>query len=137
MICMAYLSTATCPPTSVEVDAILAVSQRNNLQCNVTGMLCHYDGSYLQFLEGANDDVEATFNRIAADRRHGAMLTLYRRETSQRLFAEWSMGLVRVDAVDPNHRAFCKGLRDLELEKTAEHAEFVEPFLSSFRAWIR
>nr|QQZ51135.1 BLUF domain-containing protein [Phenylobacterium glaciei] len=35
-----------------ELDAILAASHRNNRRCGVTGMLCHYEGSFLQFLEG-------------------------------------------------------------------------------------
>ena len=134
---MAYLSTAARPPTPAEVDAILAVSQHNNSRCNVTGMLCHYDGSYLQFLEGAPDDVDATFARIAADSRHHGLVSLYRRQIAQRLFPDWTMALTRVDSVDPEQRAFCKGLRDVELNSTDEHRQFVEPFLASFRAWIR
>jgi hypothetical protein len=42
-----------------------------------------------------------------------------------------------VDVVDPEQRAFCKGLRDLELASTEEHRELVEPFIASFRAWMR
>lgn len=137
MICMAYLSTAAHPPGAGELDAILSASRRNNLARNVTGMLCHYDGSYLQFLEGEADDVDAIYRRIQGDRRHEAMIQLYRRPVAERLFGEWSMALARVDAMDEPQRAFCRGLRDLEVATTEDHRQLVEPFLDSFRSWMR
>ena len=137
MICLAYLSTATASFTPRDLDDILAVSHRNNRLRNVTGMLCYYDGSFLQFLEGAEDDVDAAYVHIASDPRHTGLIPLYRREIQQRLFSEWSMALARVDAVDPEQRAFCKGLRELELAGGEAHRELVEPFIASFRAWMR
>ena len=80
---------------------------------------------------------KALLARIAADPRHHSLVSRYRREIAQRLFPDWSMALTRVDSVDPEQRAFCKGLRDVELNSTDEHRQFVEPFLASFRAWIR
>ena len=137
MICLAYLSTATVSFTQRDLDDILAASHRNNRLRNVTGMLCYYDGSFLQFLEGGEKEVDATYGHIASDPRHTGLIPLYRREIQQRLFSDWSMALTRVDVVDPEQRAFCKGLRDLELASTEEHRELVEPFIASFRAWMR
>lgn len=137
MICLAYLSAATAPFEKRDLEDILAVSNRNNRRQGVTGMLCYYDGSFLQFLEGAEADVEAAYRRIATDPRHTGLITLYRREIQARLFSDWSMALARVDAVDPEQRAFCKGLRALELGGSQAHRELVEPFLASFRAWMR
>ncbi|MBS0363485.1 MAG: BLUF domain-containing protein [Proteobacteria bacterium] len=134
---MAYLSSAAAAPAQSELDRILAASRRNNTSRNVTGMLCHYDGNFLQFLEGEPDDVEAIFGVIATDPRHRGLIRLYRRETAARLFSDWSMALAKPDQVDPAQRAFCKGLRDLETAATPAHRQLVEPFLASFRAWMR
>jgi len=56
VICMAYLSTARLVPTPSELDAILAASHCNNCRRGVTGMLCHFEGSFLQFLEGESGE---------------------------------------------------------------------------------
>lgn len=137
MICIAYLSSAPAPPTNVDLEAILASSQRNNAAHGVTGMLCHYDGSYLQFLEGEAEDVDAVFGVIAKDPRHQGVIRLYRREVAERLFGEWSMALVRPNAVSPELRPFCQGLREVESTATPAHAELIAPFVDSFRTWIR
>ncbi|HEX2801578.1 MAG TPA: BLUF domain-containing protein [Phenylobacterium sp.] len=134
---MAYLSTARVSFTQRDLDDILAASHRNNRRRGVTGMLCYYDGSFLQFLEGDATDVDAVYGHIASDPRHTGLISLYRQEIQQRLFSDWSMALARVDVIDPEQRAFCKGLRDLELGGAKEHRELVEPFLASFRAWMR
>lgn len=134
---MAYLSSATETPTRAELEAILTASRRNNAARSVTGMLCHYDGSFLQFLEGAEADVEAIFGVIATDPRHGGLVRLYSRPIEDRLFPNWSMALARPGDLDPEQRAFTKGLRDLEVAATPAHAQLVEPFLASFRAWMR
>lgn len=134
---MAYLSSATEPPTGDVLDSILAASRRNNAARGVTGMLCHYDGSFLQFLEGAEDDVEAVFGVIAMDQRHRGLVRLYTRKIAERLFPDWSMALARPGDLDPEQQAFSKGLRDLEVAATPAHSQLVEPFLNSFRAWLR
>lgn len=137
MICIAYLSTAPAPPSPERLDQILEVSQRNNAARGVTGMLCHYDGSFLQFLEGEAEDVDAVFGTISQDPRHQGVIRLYRREITERLFGEWSMALVKPDAVSPQLRPFCQGLREVESAATPAHAELIAPFVDSFRTWIR
>ncbi|MBS0334991.1 MAG: BLUF domain-containing protein [Proteobacteria bacterium] len=137
MWCIAYLSSAVTAQTSTELEAILAASRRNNQARGVTGMLCHYDGSFLQFLEGEQHDVETVLSAISADPRHQGILVLYRRELDARLFPDWSMALARPDAIEPEQRAFCHGLRELEVSATPEHRRLVQPFLESFRAWMR
>jgi hypothetical protein len=137
VICIAYLSAAQLVPTPSDLDAILAASHRNNRRHGVTGMLCHYEGSFLQFLEGESDDVDATYARIAADPRHTGLISLYHQEIDERLFSDWSMALARVEAIDLAQQAFCRGLRTLEFAATPAHRQLVEPFFDSFRAWIR
>lgn len=136
MICLAYMSSSIghLPPASI--NEILAVSQANNARRGVTGMLCHYDGSFLQFLEGEPEQVEPLFAHISRDPRHHSVLKVLRRDITERLFADWTMALVTVDEISPEQRLFCQALRQVELSAAA-HREAIEPFLHSFRAWMR
>ncbi|MDP2356881.1 MAG: BLUF domain-containing protein [Beijerinckiaceae bacterium] len=79
---------------SVEVNKILESSQRNNLLIDVTGALIFNAGMFAQVLEGARNDLEATFERIQRDERHGEVEILAFDEASSRGFPSWSMGFV-------------------------------------------
>lgn len=137
MICLAYLSSAPTPPSQGELDEILAVSRRNNTRDGVTGLLCHYDGSFLQFLEGEADVVDAAFRRIQGDPRHAGLIEVYRGAIESRAFGEWSMGVVRPDRTGEAERAFATGLRGVEIAGSAKHRDALQPFLDTFRAWMR
>lgn len=137
MICIAYLSTAVRPPEVAEIEAILAASQARNAAAGVTGLLCHHDGSFLQFLEGEAPAVEATYARIARDERHHSLLRISNREIERRLFPDWTMALARPDALGAEHRQFAQGLRELQLSGAEDDVRAVAPLLAIFRAWLR
>lgn len=86
-----YVSSATPGHAPADVPAILAVSRRNNRASGLTGMLYADARRYLQVIEGEAADVEATFQRIAADPRHRAIVVLSRREIAEREFGSWEM----------------------------------------------
>jgi hypothetical protein len=77
-----------------EIDAILAASQRNNMRLSVTGALIFNSGVFAQVLEGARPDVEATFERIQRDARHGKAQVLAFEPTPDRSFPSWSMAFI-------------------------------------------
>ena len=137
MISLGYFSTATSRLGAAELDAILAVSQRNNRASNVTGLLCHIDGSFLQFLEGEEGSVRETFARITRDPRHRHILQVHDAEITARAFGDWSMGIVNAKDVDAAHQAFCRNLRNVEISATAQHRAALEGLLAVFRAWLR
>jgi hypothetical protein len=137
MICLAYLSSATHLMDADELGAVLEVSRRNNQARELTGLLCHYDGSFLQFLEGAEDQVQAVFNTIARDPRHHQIIQIQRRPIRSRIFSDWSMGVVRPDDVSPAQQAFCQGLRTIQISGDADHAGDLDSFLTAFRTWLR
>lgn len=137
MISLAYFSSASDEPGARDLDAILEVSRRNNTAAGVTGLLCHYDGSFLQFLEGDEGPVRATFDRIALDPRHSGILKVHDEPIVARAFADWSMGLVKAADVDAGHKAFLRSLREIEIPAEAEHRAELEGFLAAFRAWLR
>lgn len=137
MISLAYFSTATSSVGQADLGAILEVSRRNNAAVGVTGVLCHIDGSFLQFLEGEERVMRETFARISRDRRHIDLIKVHEATIAARAFGPWTMGLVSAKEVDSAHRAFCSNLRDIEIATSAEHRQVLEGLLTAFRAWLR
>lgn len=137
MICLAYFSSATTIMSADILQGIVAQAQRNNALKGVTGMLCHYDGSFLQFLEGDEAAVSEIYAAICRDPRHTGLMEVYRGEISERIFGEWTMAVVKADDVGPAQQAFARSLRKVQLAGAAQHRQAIEPFLDSFRIWIR
>src|SRR5262245_32085792 len=90
-----YVSAATSSIGKADLDAILEASRRNNARIDVTGMLLHIDSGFLQILEGPEQAVAGTYERIATDKRHAALRKLVDQPAAERLFAGWSMGFDR------------------------------------------
>lgn len=80
-----------------EIDSILAAAQANNARNGLTGALIFNHGVFGQVLEGLNDAVEETFERIQCDMRHHEVTILDLRPISERGFGGWSMGFVGAD----------------------------------------
>lgn len=73
------------------LNGILIGARACNLRDNVTGaLICRHD-LYLQWLEGPEAVVQATYDRIAQDDRHVEVTLLSAQPITQRLFASWSM----------------------------------------------
>jgi hypothetical protein len=92
-----YVSALSGTDDTVLPD-ILRASQKNNERNGVTGMLLYADGNFLQVLEGPPQTVEETFARIEQDPRHHHIIVMSDEPTTQRDFADWSMGLQRLGA---------------------------------------
>lgn len=76
------------------VSQILAASQRNNTRVDVTGALMFNAGAFAQVLEGPQQGVESTFERIQCDPRHGDVTVLQCGPAEGRSFTNWSMAFV-------------------------------------------
>jgi len=79
---------------SAEVDDILARSRTNNARDAITGALMFNAGCFAQVLEGPLDKVEAAFERIQQDERHGEVSLLSIEPVTARSFPNWAMGFV-------------------------------------------
>jgi hypothetical protein len=76
------------------VAQILEASQRNNARAGVTGALMFNAGAFAQVLEGPQEGVEGTFERIQCDPRHGDVTVLQCGPVERRGFESWSMAFV-------------------------------------------
>ena len=93
---LVYTSAASAPFTDIALRTLLAAARARNSAVDVTGLLLHQAGTFLQVLEGMAEPVEGLYQRIARDPRHQKVLVLNRRELAERNFADWSMGFVDI-----------------------------------------
>ncbi|MCE7795700.1 BLUF domain-containing protein [Sphingobium sufflavum] len=87
-----YISTARSPLRPSELEALLMKSRTANSAADLTGMLVVGGRRFLQVLEGPDQAVTTTFERIARDPRHFALVKLHDKEVAARSFASWAMG---------------------------------------------
>ncbi|CCE74055.1 BLUF domain-containing protein [Clavibacter nebraskensis] len=92
-----YTSTATRHMTGEDLAELLAQCIRNNEEAELTGLLLHRDGRFMQVLEGPHDAVESVYAAIEADPRHTDVRLLLDEEIPARQFPQWSMGFRTVD----------------------------------------
>lgn len=92
LIELVYLSTATRTLGVTELRELLGKARRRNREIDVTGLLIHADGAFLQVLEGPAMAVDALYERIGSDPRHEHVATATRRAISERTFPTWRMG---------------------------------------------
>jgi len=99
MLRLIYISTARQVIAARKLDQILLVSRRNNALLGVTGLLIAGGRRFLQALEGPEDAVTTTFERIGRDPRHFAVVTLRRETVATRAVPDWTMGYQRAGEI--------------------------------------
>jgi hypothetical protein len=93
LYCLVYMSSPTREMDDDEAEALLRRAKHNNDRDGITGILIHDRRRYLQYLEGDEADVEATFARISVDPRHRAIIRLHGGTISRRQFPGWAMAI--------------------------------------------
>ena len=139
MFCIGYLSSSHLRMNSEEVGGIVEKSVFSNKSKNITGMLCYFDNSFLQFIEGEERDVKELYEKIKNDTRHRGVIEVYSQPIKTRAFGNWSMALVSEDQISPEQLKFCQNLRRAKLDPTSGASHVGEPseLLDVFRLWIR
>ncbi len=92
LVRLIYASRLQAPLTKAATQHILKTAERHNESAGITGYLCLSPHYALQCLEGAREDINALYNRIAKDARHTQCTLLRYVEPWRRLFPEWHMG---------------------------------------------
>jgi hypothetical protein len=87
---------------AIEIEAILEAARRNNPSCGITGALVFNRGIFAQVLEGPCPSVEALFEKIQRDQRHGDIQVLAFGSASERMFRNWSMAFLGRSREDEN-----------------------------------
>ena len=103
---LVYVSQAERSMPRQELADLLEQSRRYNHKDAITGLLIYKyspddDRAYfMQLLEGDKTVLDATFERIAADRRHHTKVILEEGGIAARTFPDWSMGFRDVKDID-------------------------------------
>ncbi|MFC4291726.1 BLUF domain-containing protein [Sphingorhabdus arenilitoris] len=89
-----YISTADKnSKDSDQIRALTAAAAERNKQNGLTGLLIFDGYRFMQYLEGEETRVRETFQRIKADKRHFAVVTLSEKFGEERQFEQWDMAL--------------------------------------------
>jgi hypothetical protein len=88
-----YESTASDSLTKTDLQEILRVARSNNAELDITGLLIHAQGHFLQVLEGPEAAVRDLYATIQEDPRHSNIEPLLSTSVAERTFPEWKMAL--------------------------------------------
>lgn len=100
LIHIIYSSAANAHFGPEELLALLGSARRKNTGLNISGMLLHIEGSFLQVIEGHESDIDALFETISQDPRHGNIVSIVRESIPRRAFSDWSMGFADISRED-------------------------------------
>lgn len=92
-----YSSKAVPGITEKHLQDIIRQAETKNDLKGITGMLVYHDRTFIQMLEGNEQAVRETFDRITEDYRHTAVIELFSGYENKRHFADWNMALEVVD----------------------------------------
>jgi len=115
---LVYTSQATILFTKRELLDLLHESRGFNMVDNISGVLMHKQGYFLQVIEGQPEAIDNLISRLEKDPRHSNIKILYKSIIFERLFQNWAMGCADFD--DPA-LSMLPGLRtDLADSKVVE-----------------
>lgn len=95
MHAIAYVSAASWNLLDEQIERIVSESRRLNTLNGVTGVLLYCDGNFMQYLEGGEDAVKETFERIRASESHYQLNELMNQPILEREFGDWAMRFSR------------------------------------------
>jgi len=100
MIRLLYISSAVKPMNDDQLLVLLQECRHSNSKEGITGMLLYCGESFIQVLEGEEEDIDELFKVIKKDPRHTNVTVLEKKEISERKFANWSMGFKSISDED-------------------------------------
>lgn len=88
---LVYISAATGDLNPLQDTALLSRWRAHNARHDITGVLLHKDGDFLQYLEGPEPELTLLYAHIGADPRHTHLIELLREPIARREFANWPL----------------------------------------------
>ena len=92
-----YTSQASEPLSKRNLLDMLHEARAFNSIDNISGVLMHRKGTFIQVIEGEPKDVEDLFQRIQRDRRHKKVKIILDSSVDSRHFSNWAMGCADFD----------------------------------------
>lgn len=125
-----YLSRVWQSMTNTQLEAILLKSRTNNPKHKITGLLCYGGTSFIQILEGPEDQVVQLYANIINDERHHDCKLLDVHLDTKRMFDKWAMAYVHSTQDD-----FAE-LSDIIDRASKKHEQTVKEVVSLLRSYL-
>lgn len=110
---LAYVSRQSYILTDSVISDLLQKCRNNNAENGITGMLIYFDGTFVQFLEGPDENLNQLFLKISQDKRHQDIILLLEGIAEKREFSDWSMAYKKVTHSEVSQ---IEGLRNFKKE---------------------
>ena len=105
MIRLLYCSQAKSDFSEEVLKEILLTSRKNNSAAGITGVLVHGGGMFMQVLEGPEQNVLRTYMKILDDKRHTDSRIIQISPMKERMFDNWTMGVIEAEPLTFEHVA--------------------------------
>ena len=109
-----YSSKAATPMRSDDLARILDDARRGNAARDVTGVLIHAEGVFVQVLEGEGEALAPLLDSIRADSRHRDMKVFRDEPVERRAFHDWRMAWLAPDVAEMARWAGLEGTDSIE-----------------------
>ncbi|MBT0607296.1 BLUF domain-containing protein [Aequorivita echinoideorum] len=87
-----YISNETDQLSENELEALFSFILANNPPRDISGILLHNNGIFLQVLEGEKETLKTLFKSIREDKRHHNILTVLSQKINDRIFKGYKAG---------------------------------------------
>ncbi len=113
-----YISSADKKLGQNELNQLFNNAKINNSKFDISGILIHQDGNFLQILEGENEKIDEVYQRIKLDNRHSNILQIINHPITSSIFEGYQTGFSIVN----NNKKIEQLKTYLEWVKSAEIA---------------
>ena len=86
-----YVSEYVNHDINQDLSDITNTSKSKNIDLDITGLLFHHNGKFLQIIEGEKTSLEKLMSSIEKDSRHTNIQRIIDEKISSRGYAEWNM----------------------------------------------
>ncbi len=118
LIRLIYISAATYPPTDQELKNLLMGARERNKHNQITGLLIYKNRTFMQVLEGEQQQVHELFDKIKKDPRNNGMVKLIEQPILKRDFAQWYMGFENLEHYNPEQLPAYVEILDNQLDES-------------------
>ena len=137
-----YLIYTSTPTEDISINMmqnITTASIARNSENEITGMLMGIEGKFLQYLEGDEQKVLETYERITNDPRHKKIFKWVSGFSGERIFQDWSMASWLVSNDELTNLTAIKDLRSFLKDPLNEHLQskkFLQMMETLLHTWI-
>ena len=94
---IAYYSSQQNSFNDEQLKEIVRSAVEKNAKNNITGMLLYANSCFFLIIEGPDDAIDNLYKKLLKDRRHSTITKILDKEITERGFADWSMGALKLD----------------------------------------